>query len=57
MRMIPVDIVVELSVCARDWDEAVETAKRGMREGRYADDAKYYYSASRVNEHRKGGNK
>ena len=44
MRMIPIDIVVKLSVCARDWDEALETAKRGMRMGRYADDAQYLYA-------------
>lgn len=52
MRMIPIDIVVEITVCARDHAEAVEAARRGMREGRYADDAKYYFAASRV---KKGG--
>ena len=40
MRMIPVNVIIELDVCARDFAEAVAAVRRGLAEGRYADDAK-----------------
>lgn len=44
MRMFPIDIEIKLNVCARDWDEAVDAAKRGLAEGKYVNDAVYIYA-------------
>ena len=44
MIMFPVDIEIKLNVCARDWDEAVDAAKRGLAEGKYTDAATFAYA-------------
>ena len=48
MRMIPVNVIIELDVCARDFAEAVAAVRRGLAEGRYADDAKICFAGSRA---------
>jgi len=48
MRMIPIDVEIELAVCANDFDEAVAAVKCGLAEGRYINDAKFYFAGSRV---------
>lgn len=48
MRMIPVDVIIELDVCARDFAEAVAAVRRGLAEGRYVDDAKICFAGSRA---------
>lgn len=44
MRMFNIDVSIELSVCASSWEEAKDAVVRGLREGRYADDAKIAFA-------------
>jgi hypothetical protein len=46
MRMIPVNVIIELDVCARDFAEAVAAVRRGLAEGRYVHDAKICLAGS-----------
>lgn len=46
MKMFPIDVEIKLSVCARDFDEALAAVKRGLAEGRYVNDAKFRLAAS-----------
>lgn len=39
MRFWNVDVTIKLSVCASSQDEAAETVRNGLRDGRYADTA------------------
>lgn len=54
MRMIPIDVEIKLSVCARDFDEALAAVKRGLAEGRYADDAKFRLATKPKTTNKKG---
>lgn len=57
MRMFPIDVEIKLSVCARDFDEALAAVKRGLAEGRYADDAKFRLATKPKTTNKKGAHK
>ena len=51
MRVIPINVEIELAVCASSFEEAVEVVRRGLDEGRYTKEAKFYFAASAVDCH------
>ena len=51
MRMIPINVEIELAVCASSFEEAVEVVRRGLDEGRYTKEAKVYFDASAVDKY------
>lgn len=51
MRMIPINVEIELAVGASSFEEAVEVVRRGLDEGRYTKEAKIYFDASTVDQY------
>lgn len=47
MRIYPIDVTIALNVCASSFEEAVDAVKRGLNEGRYTGDAKFFFAQDR----------
>lgn len=51
MRVFPIDVEIELAVTASSFEEAKEVVLAGLKDGRYAKDAKICYNGSAVDKY------